>query len=244
MSDKGRRTTTSAILDKGSSSNFIKPSFAVMDWLPSIERVKTISLRWAENFPFEVVQMVTMKLQIGQLRKEGWFLAALELATNVILKTAFIGKYIEVVSSKNGLTTLSISSPVATIDETLRDHIINISEENVPEESRDSTDERSCVVHRVATFPSMRGTTVQVKKFYLGRQLVKTHKNLIQKLVALIAQGIEDPAPGMLLLIKIASLSLSCTTLSKSIEDKICITSPRSWFRCRATDKPFTTNAV
>lgn len=72
------------------SPNVIKQSFAVVGSLPSIEHVKVVRLRTTGNFFVEVVGMTTTKLQIGQLQSKVEFLVVLELATNVILETAFI----------------------------------------------------------------------------------------------------------------------------------------------------------
>lgn len=100
-----------------------------MECSPSIKDVKPVRLQTASSFSFEVVGMVTTERQIRQLQKKAGILFVLELATSVILGTAFIGKYIEVIRPNTGLIMLSDSGLVAIIYETRRDHIVNISVE-------------------------------------------------------------------------------------------------------------------
>lgn len=105
-----------------------------------------VRLLLAGNSPLEVVGMMNAKLQTKLLQSEVGFLVVPEQATNVFQKTAFIKNDCEVISPKTGFTTLSNSSPVAIIDEARRDHMENISVENVMEENSSAANQYSCVV--------------------------------------------------------------------------------------------------
>lgn len=134
-----------------------------MSYWPSIKQVKAVRRRSAGSSGLEVVRIVTMKLQIWQLRSEVRFLVVPELATNIVLGTTFIGKYTERVSPTTSLTTPCDSSSVAFDAETRCDHITNISVEKIMNDNRNSTDEHSCGVFQVITLLTKSETAVQVK---------------------------------------------------------------------------------
>lgn len=170
--------------------------------------------------------MVTMELRIGQLQREVGFLVVPQLKTNHILGIAFIKNFLEGISLKTGLVTPSNSSPVVTIYESRRDHIVNISVENATDINRNATDGHSTVVSRVTTHRSMSETAVQIKTSCRGIQMVSTHESLVQKRVALVAQSIVDTTPGIPFLIKTVTFTLSSTTLPKGMKVAICAASP------------------
>lgn len=89
--------------------------------------------------------------------------------------------------------------------------------------------------------PPMSETVGLVKTFSVGIQLVWSHENLVRKPVALLAHGIVDTVPGLAFLIKIANLSLSCTTLSKSMKVAMRTAAPKSWLGDRSTADQFGT---
>lgn len=133
------------------------------------------------------------------------------------------------------LFTPGDSSLVAVIEERQREYIMIMSMKNATEDNKNSTNERSCLFSRVATLPLMSEKTVQAKSFYGGIQLVETHDNLVQKRVAIFAQGTVNAMPGTLFRTTIASLSLTSTNLPKNTEVAICTASSKSWFECKAT---------
>lgn len=67
------------------------------------------------------------------------------------LKTAFIGKYVEIISSKASPSTLPNSVSVAIVGKTRRDLAVTISVGNGTKENKYPADENLCVAIRVAT---------------------------------------------------------------------------------------------
>lgn len=74
---------------------------------------------------------------------------------------------------------------------------------------------------------------------------MRSHENLVQKRVALVAQGTLDTTIGITFSIKFAKLSSSCITLTNVIKIAMCTALLQSWFGNRSTaDKPDTAYAT
>lgn len=96
--------------------------------------MKAIRLRSAGSSFLKVAGMATTGLHIGKPRQEVGLLVPSKIATTIHLGTAFVGRGIKEITPKSGLITPSDSSLVPLIDETLRDHIMNISVETAMKE--------------------------------------------------------------------------------------------------------------
>lgn len=181
-------------------------------------------------------RMVTTELEKEQSRREVRHLVVLELATTVILGTAYDEKCIEGISLKTSLMTLSASGPMAIVVKTQRDHTVIVSAENTTETNRCMTNEYPCVATQVAKLCPMSETLVHVRTFCEGIQLAKSHENMVPERVALVAQDTVDFTSGISFLIKIANLLLPYTTVLKEMKAASCGAPPRTRFGCVSTE--------
>lgn len=186
LDNKRRWTAALAILNMGLGSYDIELSFALELCSSSNKQVKTARLQTAVAPSFKAVGMVSTRFQREQLRRKVRFLVVSEQVTNVILGMAFIVKYIEGISPKPGSISPCDSSPVAVVDETRHDCIVDVLVTNVTPEDKNSTDEHSWVVSRKTKLSPMGVTTVQSKTLYGGIQLVTSSRNSFLKRVVLV----------------------------------------------------------
>lgn len=207
--------------------------------------MKAVRLNQIGCFAVIVVRIMTTQLHIEKRWREVGFLVVPELATNVNIGKAFIGKYIERIGPKFGLTMPDDSGSVAAIDETRSDHIVTVLVKVLGEKFGKSTADHSCVISWVTKLPSMSEKMLQVKTSSVDIQLATTHKNLVLKWAPLVTQAIVDTAPGIPSHINMANILLSCRTFSKEMMVASYVALPQSCFEWESIEhKPDTLNAV
>lgn len=97
------------------------------------------------------------------------------LTTKFILGTAFIGQFIEKFSLKAGLTIAMSSSPVAIVDKTGRDYVLNIESHDSKVQPAPFVAKQLCIVTLSIILPPMRETIVECNTSVLSIQLAGTH---------------------------------------------------------------------
>lgn len=187
-------TSSLEILDTGSEPNLVKEDFALAVWAPSIRKVKESRLRSASNAPMEIKGVSSITMQVRQLQNKVGFLTIPNLATNIILRRAFIGKFIEKIDPKAGLIISINSSSVAIVDVMRRGNILNIKSHGIEGRQERLAAEQPRKITRATTLAVMRETIAEVKNSAGVIQLVGMPEHLIQKRQALIAQNIVHTA--------------------------------------------------
>lgn len=193
-------------------------NFGLAAWSPSIETVKTGCIWSASSAPLEVKRVISLEAQMRQLHKKIGFLVVPSLATNLILGTAFIGKYVEEIRSKLNIITPMNTSPVAIVNATYRNHVLTVESHNSQGQPDQLAAEQPCVVTRVTKLAPVSEKIMEVNNSARVNHLVSTHEHLIQKRQVLVTQGIVHTAPGVPFHIKVANLSSSYTTISKDMK--------------------------
>lgn len=166
-----------------------------------------------------------------------------KLAINIALATSLSGKYIERISSKSLFVTPIDSNLVTIVDKKPCDHVMPISTDSSEVVHRYFAEKiswpitRKTTLTRKKTLPPMNKSIVQVKISYRGIRLVRSHENLVLKLVTLVLQVRVVTAPEILFFIKVGKLTSSCATLPKGMKFASCILSPQSWYESRFIKK-------
>lgn len=112
-----------------------------------------------------------------------------ELEANVILETAFVGKYIKRIIAKTGLNMRGESGPVVAIDKMRCDRIGNISVNDATERNSSLTDEHAKVVSQVTKRFAMSDSMIRAKTYCRGIPLMWRQENLSKKPVAFLTKS-------------------------------------------------------
>lgn len=141
-------------------------------WTTLLRTVWVSCLRSASNNQMEVKGFISQHVQIKQLYKKVRFLVILGSASNMLLGTAFISRYIRRISPTAGTISLVNSSPAATSEAAEGGSVIAVQNENHREPVG-----ASCIIARSVRLLPTSKILLRVKKLAGGTHQVETHNN-------------------------------------------------------------------
>lgn len=104
-----------AVLDTGAGWKLLKENCLLQEWVRNVILMKATRLRSAANKQLEVNELVRMGAQLGQRVAEEGFRIVTNLATDMILGTAYIDENIKKISPRKNILRPTGSSTV-TLD--------------------------------------------------------------------------------------------------------------------------------
>lgn len=86
--------TAVALLDIEAGVNFIHSALIILERKSSAKKESLLRLRTATKQPPQIKGLIVLRLRLRDPRTRVWFGVAPKLAVNILLGTAFIGRFI------------------------------------------------------------------------------------------------------------------------------------------------------
>lgn len=152
--------------------------------------MKETRLRSAANTQLEMKDFIRQDAQLRQRTAKPSFLMVTDLATDMILETAYTNENIERICLKKGTLNFTGSSLVALWESVSNTAYMADNVRSMHGHSESELNKHPCTTVCQKNVPPMSEAYLHVRSITQSVQLATSHKDLVKNRRALVAQGI------------------------------------------------------